>query len=217
MQFFRFLLSKVFLRQLLYALLAVVVIVFIALYWLKVTTNHDEYITVPNLAKLDLEIVEIKLSELNLRYEIIDSSSYNPEFPPYSVIEQIPAEGKAVKANRKIYLSLNPSGYPKLEIPKNTIGKSLRQVRPSLLSLGFEIGEIKEVPYLSDVVLHLIHNNDTIQEGDLLIKTAKIDLVIGDGKLRYGQLPSRDTIPGIDSLRTTVDTLMNVPIENVEN
>jgi hypothetical protein len=96
-------------------------------------------------------------------------------------------------------LSLNRSGYPQVEIPKNILGKSLRQTRPTLLSLGFEIGEIKEVPNFADVVLHIVHEKDTIQEGDFLTKTAIIDLIVGDGELKYGQAPPEETYPNSDS------------------
>lgn len=198
MHFFRFLFSKVFVRQLFLALVALVVLVFVILFWLKSTTNHNEYITVPNLAKLELDIVELKLKELNLRYEIIDSSSYDPDYPAFSVIKQIPKSGSEVKENRKIYLSLNPSDYPKISIPNNIVGKSLRQATPALLSLGFEVGEIKEVPYIADVVLHMLHENDTVFPGDELTKTSKVDLVVGDGKLKYGQVPEIDSIPKLD-------------------
>lgn len=198
MRFFQFLSSKVFLRQLIIAAISIVFIILGVLLWLKYSTNHKEYITVPNLAKLELDIAEKKLQELNLRYEIIDSSSYNPDYPSFSVIEQIPEEGSFVKANRKIYLSLNPSGYPQIEIPKNIMGKSLRQAKPTLLSLGFEVGEIKKVPNIADVVLHMLHKKDTIREGDVLKKTSTIDLIIGDGKLKYGQVPKSDSIPTID-------------------
>lgn len=201
MNFLGFLISKVFLRQLIYAFVISVLLVFAAIYWLNITTNHKEYITVPNLAKLELDIVELKLKELNLRYDIIDSTSFNPDYPAYSVIEQIPKHGAFVKENRKIYLSINPSGYPQLEIPTNILGKSLRQAKPTLLSLGFQIGEVKEVPYMADVLLHMLHEKDTIQEGDLLTKTSVIDLIVGDGKLRYGQKPVFDTILKIDSLQ----------------
>lgn len=217
MNFFRFLFSKAFLKQLLIAIVVAVLLVFVALYWLKFSTNHDEYIEVPNLAKLELDIVELKLNELNLRYEIIDSSSYDPDFPAYSVIEQLPKEGSFVKENRKIYLSLNPSGYPQLELPTNVVGKSLRQTKPTLLSLGFQIGEIKEVPYMADVVLHMLHEKDTLKEGELLTKTSVIDLVVGDGKLKYGQKPVFDTIPKIDSLSIDTKQELDTALDNFSN
>ena len=117
MTFFKYLFTKAFLKQLLLAILALIILMFLVLWWLRSTTNHNQKIEVPELAKLSLDKVEDRLDELDLRYEILDSANYNPEYPKYSVIEQIPKAGKFVKENRKIYLTLNPSGYRKIAVP----------------------------------------------------------------------------------------------------
>src|SRR5690606_33701002 len=109
MTFFQFVFSKAFLKQLLLAVVALLVLAFLILWWLRISTNHNERIEVPNLAKMSLDIVEEKLEEMDLRYEILDSANYNPDFPKYSVIEQIPKPGKFVKEDRKLYLTLNRS------------------------------------------------------------------------------------------------------------
>ena len=111
MTFIKFLFTKVFLKQLSIAIIALLGLAFVILFWLKFTTNHDQKIEVPSLAKMSLDTAENKLNEIDLRFEIIDSSNYNPDFPKYSVIEQIPKAGEFVKENRKIYLTLNRSGY----------------------------------------------------------------------------------------------------------
>lgn len=212
MSFYRFVSSKLFLKQLLIAGVVLVFIIIAALVWLKYSTNHQEYISVPNLAKLELDIAEKKLESMNLRYEIIDSTSFNPDFPRYSVTEQIPKAGSSVKENRKIYLSLNPSGYPKVEIPNNIIGKSMRQAKPSLLSVGLQVGEIKEVPNFADVVLFLIHEGDTLKPGQRIKKTTTIDLIVGDGKLKYGQ-----EAPTIDTIQRTTSTSQNLNTNSVDD
>ena len=200
MNFFQFLLSKTFIKQIVIAVILIALIVLSTLVWLKYSTNHQEYIKVPNLSKLELSIAEKKLQSLNLRYEVIDSTSYNPDFPKKSVTDQMPKSGSSVKENRKIYISLNPSGYPEVEIPKNIIGKSLRQAKPSLLSVGLQVGEIKVVPNIADVVLHLLHEKDTIKPGQRIKKTSTLNLVVGDGKLKYGQkIPPSDSLPNADS------------------
>ncbi len=182
MSFFKFLLSKVFLRQLLIALGLVVVLVFVVLFWLKSSTNHGQKIKVPDLAKMSLDEVKVKLDELDLRFEILDSSNYNPDFPKYSVIEQIPKTGESVKENRKIYLTLNRSGYVFLKIPE-VIGKTRRQAEPTLVSMGFKIGKITYKPYIAiDEILELKHKGKKIYPGDELQKTSVIDLVLGDGE-----------------------------------
>ena len=187
MSFFRFLLSKTFLLQLVLAVLALVLIAFIILTWLDFSTNQDQRITVPNLARLSLDRVDERLDELDLRREILDSANYNPDYPPYSVIDQVPLPGKEVKENRKIYLTLNPSGFTKVEIPENLIRRTRRQVEPTLRSLGFEIGTISYKPDVAkDVVLEMRHKGQLLEPGDKLMKTSKIDLVLGDGSGRYG-------------------------------
>ena len=187
MSFFRFLFSKTFLLQLVLAVLALVLIAFIILKWLDFSTNQDQRITVPNLARLSLDKVDEQLEELELRREILDSANYNPEYPPYSVIDQVPLPGKQVKENRKIYLTLNPSGFTKVEIPENLIRKTRRQVEPTLRSMGFDIGTITYKPDFSkDVVLEMRHEGELLEPGMKLMKTSKIDLVLGDGSRRYG-------------------------------
>ncbi len=186
MSFFKFLFSKTFVVQLALAVVAIIVLVLLSLFWLDGFTKQDQRIEVPNLERLSLDEVDRRLDELHLRREILDSASYNPDFPPYAVIDQTPLPGKYVKENRMIYLTLNPSGYREMEIPENLIRKTRRQVEPALLSLGFEIGEISYEPDVAkDVVLEMKHEGRVLEPGDKLKQTAVIDLVLGDGTGRY--------------------------------
>lgn len=185
MSFIKFLFSKTFLTQLVLALLALALIIFILLQWLDFTTNQDQRIEVPNLSRLTLDRVDDRLDELDLRREVLDSANYNPDYPPYSVIDQVPEPGKHVKENRKIYLTLNPSGHRTIEIPPNLIRRTRRQVEPTLRSLGFEIGDITYKPDVSNDVLELRHKGQKLEPGMQLKETSKIDLVVGDGSGRY--------------------------------
>ena len=186
MSFFKFLFSKTFLVQLALAVVAIILLVLLSLFWLDGFTKQDQRIEVPSLKRLSLDEVDRRLDELHLRREILDSASYNPDFPPYSVIDQTPVPGKYVKENRMIYLTLNPSGYREMEIPENLIRKTRRQVEPALLSLGFEIGEVTYEPDVAkDVILELKHQGRVLEPGDKLKQTSVIDLVLGDGTGRY--------------------------------
>ena len=182
MSFFRFLFSKTFLIQLVLAVFAVVLIAFIILQWLDFSTNQDQRITVPNLERLSLDRVDEQLAELDLRREILDSANYNPDFPKYSVIDQIPKPGKFVKEDRKLYLTLNPSGYRKIEVP-DVVGRTRRQAEPTLLAMGFKIGKISYRPHISDNVLELRYKGEKLEPGTPLQKTSVIDLIVGDESL----------------------------------
>ena len=192
MTFFQFLFSKAFFKQLLLAIVALVVLGFLILWWLRISTNHNETVEVPNLAKLSLDKVEEQLNELDLRYEILDSANYNPDYPQYSVIDQIPKPGKFVKEDRKLYLTLNPSGYRKIEVP-NILGRTRRQAEPTLLAMGFKIGKISYRPHISDNVLEMRHKGEKLEPGTSLQKTSVIDLIVGDQSLNRIQSVSDTT------------------------
>ncbi|WP_026915282.1 PASTA domain-containing protein [Christiangramia portivictoriae] len=189
MGFFRFIFSKTFLIQLVLAGIVLIILAFLAMQWLDYSTNQDQRIEVPDLARMNLDKVEDRLDEMDLDFEILDSANFNPDFPRYSVIDQAPAPGKFVKEDRKIYLTLNPSGYRKVEIPQNLIRKTRRQVEPTLRSLGFEIGEVSYKPDIAeDAVLEIRHKGKLVEAGEKLMKTSVLDLVLGDGSGRYREL-----------------------------
>lgn len=192
MNFFRFIFTKTFLIQLLIAIGVFIALGFAILWWLSFTTNHDQKIEVPDLSTMTLDIVEKKLTEMDLRYEILDSAHYNPDFPKYSVIEQIPKPGKFVKENRKLYLTLNPSGFRKVEVPE-VLGKTRRQVEPTLLGMGFEIGKVSYRPHISDNVLEMRFNGEKLEPGMSIPKTSVIDLIVGDQSLNKFQEEDTNT------------------------
>ncbi|WP_025742307.1 PASTA domain-containing protein [Aquimarina pacifica] len=179
---FKFIYSKMFLVQLVLGIAMLVILSYIALQWLESTTNHNQHIVVPSLSKSTLDEVSKILEAKQLRYEVQDSANFNPDFPKYSVVEQNPVAGSEVKENRKIYVTLNPSGYRKIEVP-DVIQRTRRQAQPKLIALGFKIGEITYLPNIAkDMVLELRHKGKRLKPGTKLMKTSTIDLVLGDGE-----------------------------------
>ena len=186
MNFFQFMFTKTFWVQMLLAVILVVVLCFGYLFWLDWHTNHGQQITVPDLTRKSLSEADDILEEMDLRRHIIDSASFNPDFPPRSVIEQNPKAGLYVKENRQIYIKLNPSGYGKVLVP-NVVFKTKRQAIPTLEALGFKIGDITYKQNIAtDMVLELRHNGENLESGTQLRKASTVDLVLGDGK-RLGQ------------------------------
>ncbi len=181
MSIIKFLTSKTFLKQILLAVVAVVVLCFIMLKWLNASTNHGEFQTVPDLTGKSISVAQIELKENKLVMQIQDSANYNPNYPKFSVIEQEPPAGEKVKENRKIYITLNPSGYRKIVVP-NLMEKTFRQAKPTLEALGFKVGKLTYQNNIGkDLVLKMTHKGKTINEGDMLAKTSVIDLVLGNG------------------------------------
>jgi beta-lactam-binding protein with PASTA domain len=181
MSLIKFVTSKVFLKQIALAIVAVIVLSFVILKWLKYSTNHGEFIEVPVLKGKTLDVVEIELNDKELQMMVQDSANYNPNYPKYSVIDQLPEAGSLVKENRKIYLTINPSGYRKVAIPDIT-RRTIRQAKPALEALGFVVGNLTYVNDIGkDEVLAIKYKGETVKPGTLLAKTTRIDLVLGNG------------------------------------
>jgi|FLOH01.1.fsa_nt_gi eukaryotic-like serine/threonine-protein kinase len=183
MSFLKYILSKPFLKSLITIVVILIISVFVLTRWLNYTTHHSEKITVPNLDKMTLTDVVKSLDSLHLKAIVIDSASFNPNYPKLSVIEQSPLAGDFVKEHRKIYLTLNPSGYRKVTIPK-IYGKTLRQAVIEIKNIGLQIGE--DPTYIpdkgKDVVRGLKLGERYLLEGDKIVKNAKVEFILGDGK-----------------------------------
>lgn len=183
MSIFKFLKSKTFFKQIAIAIIGFVVLFFGLKSWLNIITNHDQKIQVPDLHKLTISEVERKLKELDLDYKILDSASYNPNYPKKSVIEQSPEAGDFVKEKRKIYLTLNPSKYRDITIP-DLNGRTKRQAISELQAIGFIVGT--EFTYVKDIGLDVVrglrYEGKILNPNDKLPKNSIIDLVLGDGK-----------------------------------
>ncbi|WP_136479932.1 PASTA domain-containing protein [Cognatitamlana onchidii] len=183
MSLIKFLTSKSFLKQIVLAVVAVFVLCFVLLKWLNTSTNHGDFETVPDLKGKSIDVAQVALEDNNLVMKIQDSANYNPDYPKFSVIEQEPIAGSKVKENRKIYITLNPSGYRKMNIPEGLIDKTFRQVKPTLEALGFKIGKTTYVNNIGkDIVLKLTHKGKALKPGDKLEKTSVIDFQLGNGK-----------------------------------
>ena len=182
MNYLRFLFSKVFLRQLGFAFIAGCLLLVGVYYGLDKITENNKHIEVPDFETLSIQEIPDIVERFELRYEVLDSAKFNPNYPPYAVIEQSPKAGSAVKRGRKIYFTLNPSGYRKLKVP-NVIQITKRNAETRLTAVGFSLGEISYRDNIGrDMVLEMRYNGEKIQPGMVLPKTSKIDLVLGNGK-----------------------------------
>lgn len=203
MSFRKYLTSKVFVAQVLAAMVVVAAIAFLFFHWITFITNHGDEITVPNLAKMNEEQIEQKLDALDLDYQIIDTVDYNPNFPKLTAVQQEPTAGSKVKGGRTIYIKLNASTFKMVAVP-DLIEKTYRQAVPTLKAIGLQEGTIKYVPYIGkDMVLEMWMNGKKIKPGTKVLKASKIDLVLGDGKVVFDDT-QLDSIPKADTPKDTI-------------
>lgn len=181
--FLNFLKSKTFLIQLGLAAGVVLVLVFLALQWLKGTTNHGEFVEVPDFSKMSVMEMRKAVEEAGLRYQVLDSSDFNPEYPRFSILDQNPPAGNKVKANRKIYFTVNPSGYKKVTVP-DIIQVTQRNAASMLRAVGLEVERVTYIDELGkDMVYRMKHKGKYIKPGDRLPKTSQVELICGNGTI----------------------------------
>jgi len=209
MDLIHFIFSKMFLKNLLAAVLLTVLIVFGLQFYLDSYTNHDDYHLVPELKGKKIEEAEAVLKERGMKLRVIDTVDYNPDYPKYSIIEQDPRKGDKVKLGRKIYVKINSGGYSKVPFPK-ILGKTERQARTILKTTGFKIGKISKKPYFAEVVLYALHKKDTIKPGMAVPKNTTIHLVVGDGKTSV-ESPDQNSTDATDQ---TTEQILNDVLGN---
>lgn len=183
----KFFTSKTFVIQLAIAAGIVVVLSFFLMQFLKFRTNHGEEIPVPDLAKMQLEIAEEKLSEAGLELILLDTVDFQSDMPPFSIVEQDPKAANTVKDGRKIYVKINAGEFNDVNLPVFK-DKTYRQILANIKALGLKEGKITYKPHLAkDIVLQVLQDGKNIKEGDKVKKNSTLDFVLGDGKESYNE------------------------------
>ncbi len=180
MDFLKFLMSRLFLKNLLIAIAIVVFISIIILLFLRLYTRHGQALSVPDLTGLTISEADSLLTERELRYQIVDSV-YNSNVARGSIIDQNPSPEFKVKENRTIFLTINAFNPEIIRMP-NVVGVSLRQARAIVQTAGLSIGKLTYIPDIAvNNVLQQKFNGNVIEEGDSIVKGSEIDLVLGRG------------------------------------
>lgn len=194
----RYLTSRVFFAQLVAAVAVIGLLGFLLIKWLTYATNHNQVVVVPNLERFTEDEVEERLDKLNLDYVMLDTVDYNPAYPKMTVVEQDPVAGMEVKEGRKVYIKLNSNGYTSVKLP-NFIQQTFREVENTLKALHLEVGDKEYVPDIGkDMVLEVKMNGKVLKPGDKVLKSSKIDLVLGDGNAGFEDTTDSLSVDQVD-------------------
>ncbi len=176
----KFLISRLFLTNLLIAIIILVILISITMWALKSYTHHGEAYALPDLHGLTEQEVKEKIELNKLRYKIIDSA-YIESAIAGSVIDQIPKPGFKVKKNRTVFLTINATSPEQVILPKLR-DISFRQAQVMIENCGLTIGEISFEPSeFSNLVLNVLIDSTEVTEGEKCIKGTRINLVVGRG------------------------------------
>lgn len=196
-----FILSKVFIKNLGFAVAIIVGFVMVLLIWMNFYTRHGQARPVPDFYGLNMEETARLAKKSKLSYQVIDSV-YTTLVPKGCIAEQNPKPGFKVKKWRNIILTINAFNPEMVAMP-NLVDLPIRQAIVQIVNSGFVMGQLKYRPDLSyDVVLEQLNNGNKVNEGDSLQKGSVIDLVLGKG---------------LSNRRTPVPDLMGMNLEPARN
>lgn len=181
--FFKFLFSLKFVRNLLYIVLFYVVVIFLVLQWLKFYTNHGQKIEMPNY--VDMKIDEASEDAEDRSFQImVNDSVHIVGREGGLIINQNPKPGAKVKENRKIYVDVTKYIADQIAIKSlpNLYGNDYERKKKELSytnigcrvrSYKYDIGEpnhVLEVWYKGELVINNEgrKNNVMINKGDTL-------------------------------------------------
>jgi beta-lactam-binding protein with PASTA domain len=179
-QLFQFITKRPFWVNLLAAIFLVVGLLFLVLWMLGIITHHGAYERVPTVVGKTAEQAIMALEAKGFEVEIQDSVWVESE-PATAVLRQLPAGEEMVKAKRTIYLTINRSQPPMIEMP-NLVGLSFRNAALYVSQLGFKMGDTsRKSDIAKDAVLEQLYNGEQIKPGTKIFQGSIISFVLGSG------------------------------------
>lgn len=176
-----FIKSKVFFKHLILSVVSLIVLFFVAKFFIKLYTLHGTSLSTPDLTGMSLEQVAQVCEEKDLQYEVVDSV-FNAEVDRGTVVAQTPPPDYKIKKNRTLFLTIRTTEDEKITMP-NLVGVSLIQAKADIEMYGLKLGELSYRPDIAtNSVLDQMYKGRTITAGTTIKKGAKIDLVLGKGR-----------------------------------
>jgi beta-lactam-binding protein with PASTA domain len=177
---FEFITRRPLWQNILFGIGASLFLIFVFLFMLNRITNHGEYLVVPEVKGKNYLTIQEDLE--NQGFEVvIQDSIYVDSIPPNAIIKQFPEPEATVKVNRVIYLTVNCTVPPTINMP-NLIGMSFRNALLELRSLGLKMGDTTFIPDMAkNAVKDQLSEGVQIKPGSPIRMGSKIDLVIGSG------------------------------------
>ena len=191
-------------------ILLLILLFFGSLDWI---TGYGKFEKVPNVAGQHI-IAAQKLLEDQGFEVVIQDSVYIDTIAKQAVIRQSPEADAIVKTGRRIYLTLNRTIPPQVEMP-NLTGFSIRSAEMYLQSLGLKLGFVTYKPDIArNAVLEQLINGTPVKPGQKVPIGTIINLVLGSG-IAGDELDVPDLVGlTLDQARATL-TGMNINIGSI--
>ena len=187
---FKFIARQSFIVNLLVAIALVFLMGFIFFESLGWLTHHGESLKVPSVVGKNVDSA-VQLLENQGFDVVITDSLYNDSLALNTVKKQLPESDATVKVNRTVFLNVNPSTLPMVDMPKLD-GLSFRFALDKLNKNNLKLGDTTYRPsFMKGSILEQNYKGSKIVAGTKVRWGSSIDLVIGGG-LEAEKIPVPD-------------------------
>jgi beta-lactam-binding protein with PASTA domain len=177
---FKFITGKPLWANLLAGLGVIILLVIIFLQSLRWITRHDKTLTIPNVTGKVFEQAKQTLEAQGFDVQIQDSV-YNDTAAPASVLRQFPDADALVKVNRTVYLTVNRTVAPLIDMP-NLEGLSFRSAEIAMQQYGLKLEDtVYRTDFAKNSVLEQQFNGQRIKAGTKIPEGSSVVLVLGSG------------------------------------
>lgn len=153
-------------------------------------THHGESLKVPSVIGRNVDSA-VQLLEKQGFDVVITDSLYNDSMALNTVKKQLPESDATVKVNRTVFLNVNPTTLPMVDMPKLD-GLSFRFALDKLNKNNLKLGDTTYRPsFMKGSVLEQNYKGSKITAGTKIRWGSSIDLVIGGG-LEAEKIPVPD-------------------------
>lgn len=176
---FQYLRTKTFRRNLIIAIISIIVFVVAIFFILRNYTHHGEKIQVPDLKEKSITEAISLLEQQGFRYQV--DSVYQANAEPGVIIDQDPIAGSFVKDNRTVYLTMITLTPPIVTFPEIR-EMTFLEARAILGNYELRVGDTTYVADIArDVVLDVRYGGEELKAGQEIPKGSRINLVLGNG------------------------------------
>jgi len=213
----RFLLIRLFLKNLFLAVIVAIVLIILTMQGLKIYTRHGQANPVPDFSDLNPSEAYHTARQHDLKIEIVDSL-YVDDARPGVVVDQVPEAGHKVKKHRTIFLTINSTTPELVTLPQLT-DISYRQSQALIENSGLQIGRISYQPSeYNNLVLAVEIDSVKLSAGQKLPKGTKIDLIVGrEQDNMVTSLPNLTGLTVEEAKMALTDAMLNTGVVIYDN
>ena len=165
-------------------IIASLIIYYVFYSYLPNKTKHGEVILVPDLENMTLSQADERIHKLHLRDTVIDTV-WSARHLPKAVVSQNPKKGSKVKSNRRIYLTINLSKPPVVEITEEILKGIVHVPNSEAIHTLHELGLKVKPKYVSRPHKGYVYNatveGETLEAGTTLDLNTVVHIHIGKG------------------------------------